>query len=395
MTARARVDAELVRRGLARSRRHAAELVAAGRVSVDGLAVAKPSAAVTDEAGVVVTPGDPGEAEYASRAGRKLAGALDALQAGPPAGHGASRASVAHGEPPTPDGRDATPAHGGPTADGTYSLHGAPTAYGMPPVDGGPVVDGAWCADLGASTGGFTDVLLCRGAEHVVAIDVGHGQLVERLRADPRVTVVEGKNVRDLVPADLERAPDLVTGDLSFISLTLVLPAVAAVLPPHGSALLLVKPQFEVGRGRLGRGGVVRDPALHAEALTGVVRAAEQAGLRLRAIVPSRLPGPSGNREFFVWLAADAAAPVAEDRELADAVAAAVVPDAVVPDGSAPGSPAAVVPDGPVSDDPAAVASEGLTPDDPAAAPGGPGTAAPGHDDPGHDDPGHDDQELS
>ncbi|RPF21953.1 TlyA family RNA methyltransferase [Myceligenerans xiligouense] len=280
MTARARVDAELVRRGLARSRRHAAELVASGRVSIDGRTVAKPSVAVAQEAGVAVSPGDPGEAEYASRAGLKLAGALDVL------------------------------------------------AYGPSAADrGAPAVDGAWCADLGASTGGFTDVLLRRGAEHVVAIDVGHGQLVERLREEARVTVVEGKNVRDLAPADLERAPGLVTGDLSFISLTLVLPAVAAVLAPRGSALLLVKPQFEVGRERLGRGGVVRDPALHAEAVTTVVRAAERSGLRLRAIVPSPLPGPSGNREFFVWLVADAAAPVSDPRDLAGAVAAAVAPD--------------------------------------------------------------------
>lgn len=318
MTARARVDAELVRRGLARSRRHAAELVAAGRVSVDGRPVAKPSAAVAGEAGVSVSPGDPGEAEYASRAGLKLAGALDAL------------AHESRGTYRLPAASGASAGHGGSAARDGSSGHRT------------PVVAGAWCADLGASTGGFTDVLLRRGAGHVVAIDVGHGQLVERLREDPRVTVVEGKNVRDLTLADLERAPDLVTGDLSFISLTLVLPAVAAVLPPHGNALLLVKPQFEVGRGRLGRGGVVRDPALHAEALTTVVRAAEDAGLRLRAIVPSRLPGPSGNREFFVWLAADATAPAADGGELAGAVTAAVVPEAAVPDdsGSADSGPA-------------------------------------------------------
>ncbi|GAB4086218.1 hemolysin [Myceligenerans cantabricum] len=272
MTARARVDAELVRRGLARSRRHAAELVASGRVSVGGLPVAKPSTAVAGDDEVTVSPGDAGEAEYASRAGLKLAGALDVLDAA------------------------------------------------------GPRISGRWCADLGASTGGFTDVLLRRGAEHVVAIDVGHGQLVERLRRDARVTVVEGRNVRELAPADLDRAPDLVTGDLSFISLTLVLPAVAAVLRPGGSALLLVKPQFEVGRERLGRGGVVRDPALHADAVTSVVRAAEHAGLRLRGIVPSPLPGPSGNREFFVWLATGDGAPAADGRELAAAVSAAVVP---------------------------------------------------------------------
>ncbi|AEG44121.1 TlyA family RNA methyltransferase [Isoptericola variabilis] len=248
----ARTDVELVRRGLARSRRHAAQLVAAGRVRVDGAVVAKPAAPVPEGAALDVAP-DPADPGYASRAGGKLAGALDALAADP-----AGRAVV-------------------------------------------QAVAGAWCLDLGASTGGFTDVLLRRGAEHVVALDVGHDQLVPVLREDERVTVVEGFNVRDLGPADLERAPDLVVGDLSFISLTLVLPAVAAVLPPGAPALLLVKPQFEVGRERLGSGGVVRDPALHADAVRAVLRAAVGHGLVPRAVVPSPLPGPSGNREFFCW----------------------------------------------------------------------------------------------
>ncbi|MBL0885309.1 TlyA family RNA methyltransferase [Myceligenerans indicum] len=326
MTARARVDAELVRRGLARSRRHAAELVAAGRVSVGGRPVGKPSAAVARGADVEVAAGDRGESEYASRAGLKLAGALDALG------------------------------------------------------EGAPVVDGAWCVDLGASTGGFTDVLLRRGADHVVAIDVGHGQLVPRLREDRRVTVVEGKNARDLTRADLARAPGLVTGDLSFISLTLVLPAVASVLPPHGQALLLVKPQFEVGRERLGRGGVVRAPVLHAEAVTTVVRASEQVGLRLRAVAASPVPGPSGNREFFVQLTADAAAPVLDSQELDRAAASAV----------AAGGPAALL----LAADPGtsgapASPGESATPGAPAlpvapatpaapAAPGARGTTPPG-----------------
>ncbi|WP_350224556.1 TlyA family RNA methyltransferase [Promicromonospora sp. MEB111] len=249
-TVSTRVDAELVRRGLARSRRHAAELVASGRVTVAGRAVVKPSSAVSDGDEVSVAPGADPEHEYASRAALKLVGALDAL------------------------------AH----------------------VPGGPVVEGAFCADLGASTGGFTDVLLRRGAAHVVAVDVGHDQIVPALRDDDRVTVVEGLNVRDLTPGDLARAPDLVVADLSFISLTVVLPAVAAVLRPWAQALLMVKPQFEVGRERLGSGGVVRDRALHAEAVTTVLRAAEGLGLLARAVVPSPLPGPSGNREFFVWL---------------------------------------------------------------------------------------------
>jgi 23S rRNA (cytidine1920-2'-O)/16S rRNA (cytidine1409-2'-O)-methyltransferase len=282
MTASARVDAELVRRGLARSRRHAAELVASGRVRIGSRAVAKPSSTVADGEDVSVVPGPDPEHEFASRAALKLAGALDALVR----------------------------------------------------VPGGPRVEGAFCADLGASTGGFTDVLLRRGAAHVVAIDVGHDQLVPALRADDRVTVVEGLNVRDLTTADLARPPDLVVADLSFISLTMVLPAVAGVLRPGAQALLMVKPQFEVGRERLGSGGVVRDPALHAEAVRAVVHAAERAGLRARAVVPSPLPGPSGNREFFVWLVPDTQAQAhapdqadEHDRAVADAVGAAVAWD--------------------------------------------------------------------
>ncbi|MFI9489440.1 TlyA family RNA methyltransferase [Promicromonospora sp. NPDC052451] len=290
MTASTRVDAELVRRGLARSRRHAAELVAAGRVRVAGRAVVKPSSAVADGADVVVVPGADPEHEFASRAALKLAGALDALAR----------------------------------------------------VPGGPQVEGAYCADLGASTGGFTDVLLRRGAAHVVAVDVGHDQLVPALRHDDRVTVVEGLNVRDLTPDDLARSPDLVVADLSFISLTVVLPAVAGVLEPGAQALLMVKPQFEVGRERLGSGGVVRDPALHADAVRTVSRAAAGSGLRTRAVVPSPLPGPSGNREFFLWLTpgrsadADHGADGDTDGAVADAVAAAVAWD------PAQGGPAAV-----------------------------------------------------
>ncbi|MEL7975273.1 TlyA family RNA methyltransferase [Isoptericola sp. F-RaC21] len=269
------MDAELVRRGLARSRRHAVELVDAGRVRLDGRVVTKPSVPVSGDAAVTVLadPEDPG---YASRAGGKLAGALDALAT-------------------DPAGRDLLRA-----------------------------VEDGWCLDVGASTGGFTDVLLRRGARHVVALDVGHDQLVPALRDDPRVTVVEGFNLRDLAPSDLERPADVVVGDLSFISLTLVLAPIAAVLGPDAHALLLVKPQFEVGRERLGSGGVVRDPALHAEAVLAVVRAAAAHGLRACAVVPSPLPGPSGNREYFCWFRpAGAAAPVPEDQAGA-AVAAAV-----------------------------------------------------------------------
>ena len=243
----ARLDSELVRRGLARSRRHAGELIGAGRVRVDGTVTTKSAASVGPDQAVEVEPVGEGP-DYASRAGHKLAGALDAL---------------------------------GPQA---------------------PVVRGRRCLDAGASTGGFTDVLLRRGAAHVVAVDVGHGQLVQRLRDDDRVTVREGVNVRYLTPADVAPAPALVVGDLSFISLTLVLPALAGVVAPGGDLLLMVKPQFEVGRERLGTGGVVRDPALRADAVLTVARTAVGHGLRPRAVVASPLPGPGGNVEYFVAL---------------------------------------------------------------------------------------------
>ncbi|MEU4388857.1 TlyA family RNA methyltransferase [Promicromonospora sp. NPDC023805] len=280
-----RVDAELVRRGLARSRKHAAELIAAGRVVAGGRAVAKPSALVAAGETIEVSGGEYTEYEYASRAGLKLAGALDALDA----------------------------------------------------LGAGLVVSGAWCVDLGASTGGFTDVLLRRGAGHVLAIDVGHDQIVPQLREDSRVTVVEGFNARDLTPEDLEQVPDVVVADLSFISLRKVLPAVARVAGQDTHALLLVKPQFEVGRERLGSGGVVRDPALHRDAVESVARAAEEAGLRVRAVVPSSLPGPNGNREFFLWLVPTG--PTGTVGAIDEAVAHAVAWD---PAAGAPSEPGAV-----------------------------------------------------
>lgn len=293
-----RVDAELVRRGLARSRKHAAELIAAGRVVAGGRAVAKPSAPVAAGETIEVSGGEYTEYEYASRAGLKLAGALDALDA----------------------------------------------------LAAGLVVSGAWCIDLGASTGGFTDVLLRRGAEHVLAIDVGHDQIVPQLREDSRVTVVEGFNARDLTPGDLERLPDVIVADLSFISLRKVLPAVARVAGPDTHALLLVKPQFEVGRERLGSGGVVRDPALHRDAVESVARAAEEAGLRVRAVVPSSLPGPNGNREFFLWLVPTG--PTGTVGAIDEAVAQAVAWDPA----GAPSEPGAVA--GPPPVPPAVVVRE-------------------------------------
>ncbi|QOR72219.1 TlyA family RNA methyltransferase [Ruania alkalisoli] len=248
MARRARLDAELVRRGLARSRQHAAELIAEGRVLLDGTRANKAATQLDPARAVrVLEPAD-GAKEYASRGGHKLAGALDAL---------GSKA---------------------------------------------PRVAGRHALDAGASTGGFTDVLLRRGARSVVAVDVGYGQLVWALRNDDRVLVMDRTNVRSLRPEDVQPPVDLVVGDLSFISLTLVLPALWSVATPEADLLLMVKPQFEVGKERLGSGGVVRDTALHADAVHTVVAAAAELGLGLRAAVASPLPGPSGNVEYFVHL---------------------------------------------------------------------------------------------
>lgn len=247
MARRTRLDAELVRRGLARSRQEAADLVADGRVLVDGAPAGKPASQVhAGQAVVVSTARD--EPPYVSRGARKLAGALDAL------------------------GEDA------------------------------PVVQGRRALDAGASTGGFTDVLLRRGAAEVVAVDVGYGQLAWTLRQDPRVRVLDRTNVRTLGPQEVGEPRDLVVGDLSFISLTLVLPALVAVAAPDATFLLLVKPQFEVGRELLGAGGVVRDPALHAAAVRKVADAAAGLGLGTWAVVASPVPGPSGNVEYFIGL---------------------------------------------------------------------------------------------
>jgi 23S rRNA (cytidine1920-2'-O)/16S rRNA (cytidine1409-2'-O)-methyltransferase len=245
MARRLRLDTELVRRGLARSREQAADLIAAGRVVVAGQAAGKAASQVGQDAAIVVGGSERGE-EYASRGGRKLEGALAAF------------------------------------AD--------------------LVVAGRRCLDAGASTGGFTDVMLRAGAAQVVAVDVGYGQLAWALRTDQRVTVLDRVNVRQLTPELVAPAPGLVTADLSFISLVLVLPALVACAAADADFLLLVKPQFEVGKGRVGAGGVVRDPALREAAVAGVAAAAQQAGLGVRGIVASPLPGPSGNVEYFLWL---------------------------------------------------------------------------------------------
>jgi len=244
---RLRLDAELVRRGAARSREHASELIAAGRVTVNGGAAYKPATGVTVDADIVVRE-DPDRPDYVSRGGHKLAGAL---------------------------------------AD--FAEHGLS-------------VSGRRCLDAGASTGGFTDVLLRAGAVEVVAVDVGYGQLAWSLRQDPRVRVHDRTNIRDVTPELVGGPVDLVVGDLSFISLELVLDALLGVTEPDGDLALMVKPQFEVGKDRLGRGGVVREPALRVEAVEKIVAAADRRGWGAVAGTVSSLPGPAGNVEFFVWL---------------------------------------------------------------------------------------------
>ena len=166
-------------------------------------------------------------------------------------------------------------------------------------------VAGRCCLDVGASTGGFTDCLLQRGAAHVVALDVAYGELHWSLREDPRVTVLERVNARALAPDALPYRPELVVLDVSFISLGKVLPAVLGACAPGYDCLAMVKPQFEVGRERLGKGGVVRDPGLRREAVEGVAALARGLGAVVRGAAPSGLEGPSGNRETFLWLAAD------------------------------------------------------------------------------------------
>jgi len=264
VASRRRLDAELVRRGLASSRTEAQRQIADGLVTVDGAPAVKPAHLVAPHAAVVVS--QPSE-RYASRGAHKLLGALDRLAV---------------------------------------------------------VVAGRHCLDAGASTGGFTDVLLRRGARRVIAIDVGYGQLDWRLRRDPAVVVRDRTNVRHLRPDDLPPPPaQLVVADLSFISLRLVMPALRAAADPAADFLLLVKPQFEAGRAAVGKGGVVRDPATWSGAVTAMVNAARGVDLGLQGACPSPLLGPAGNAEFFVHLRAGATA------ETTDVVAQAVAEAAV------------------------------------------------------------------
>jgi 23S rRNA (cytidine1920-2'-O)/16S rRNA (cytidine1409-2'-O)-methyltransferase len=255
MVRRSRLDAELVRRGLARSRDHAVTLIAEGRVTVSGQAATKPATGVEPDTPVVVRT-DPDEPSWVSRGAHKLIGALDAL---------------------------AVP------------------------------VEGRRALDAGASTGGFTEVLLRRGVGEVVAVDVGYGELAWSLRTDDRVRVLERTNVRTLTREAIDGPVDLVVADLSFISLRLVLPALVSCAREDADLLLMVKPQFEVGRERLGAGGVVREPEHRIQAVLDVARSATGLGWGTAGVVASPLPGPAGNVEFFVWLRRDAGPPQEDD----------------------------------------------------------------------------------
>ncbi|MGH3471682.1 MAG: TlyA family RNA methyltransferase [Nocardioidaceae bacterium] len=265
MPRRQRLDAELVRRHLARSRDHAADLIQQGRVTVGGVVASKPATGISTDAPLVVTA-DPSRPDYVSRGGHKLAGALEAF-----------------------------------------------TQQGLE-------LSGRRALDVGASTGGFTDVLLRQGVASVLAVDVGYGQLAWLLRQDPRVTVLDRTNIRDLDAGRLDVAPDLVVADLSFISLTLVLPVLVGLVAGGADLVLMVKPQFEVGRDRIGKGGVVREPELRAEAVATVAAAGQRLGWGVRGVCASPLPGPAGNVEYFVWLRSDAGPldPVVLDQVIAD-----------------------------------------------------------------------------
>ena len=247
-TGMSRADALLVLQKLAPSRTAAQWLIKEGRVSWAGGVIGKPAMELPDETPLTVAA-DP-DAHYVSRGGQKLAGAL---------------------------------------------------------AQTGLKVAGKICLDIGQSTGGFTDCLLQAGARHVVGVDVGHDQLHPQLRVDPAVTAIEGINCRALSAADLGEAMpesgfDLIVGDLSFISLTLVLPQLPPLLAKQGDLLLLVKPQFEVGAGNVGKGGIVRDPAMYTEVEKKLLNFAENLGLTVRSWIDSPITGGDGNREFFIWL---------------------------------------------------------------------------------------------
>ncbi len=247
---RRRLDVELVRRHLARSREQAQEFIDAGFVEVNGMVATKAASQVEENAAIRVNT-DPDE-DYVSRGAHKLIGALD--------------------------------------------------AFGME-------VSGKVVLDAGASTGGFSDVLLRRNAAHIYCVDVGYGQLAWKIANDPRVKVMDRFNVRNLTESDLGAQVDLIVADLSFISLETVLPALVSVLKPTGDALLMVKPQFEVGKDLLGPGGVVSENSLRIDAVNKIANKAFELGLGMAGVVASPLPGPSGNVEYFLWLNRSASAP--------------------------------------------------------------------------------------
>jgi 23S rRNA (cytidine1920-2'-O)/16S rRNA (cytidine1409-2'-O)-methyltransferase len=241
-TPKARLDVALVDRGLAPSRERARALILGGHVTIDGQVVSKAGAPVKPDARIeLATPDHP----YVGRGGVKLAGALD--------------------------------------------------AFGIDPA-------GRRALDVGASTGGFTDVLLRRGAVSVIAIDVGRGQLDWRLRSDPRVLVHEGVNARLLTPDDVPHRVSLVVIDVAFISLRHILPALPPFLDSGADVVALVKPQFEAGRDEVGKHGIVSDPAVHAAVIARVTEAAEACGLARVAMAPSAITGATGNQEFFLHL---------------------------------------------------------------------------------------------
>ena len=265
---RTRLDAELVRRKMARSREQAQAWIKEGRVQVGGFTATKPATVVEPDASIKVNTDDVDD--WASRGAHKLLGALEVF-----------------GE----DGLD---------------------------------VHKRKALDAGASTGGFTDVLLRKGASEVVAVDVGYGQLVWRLQNDERVRVLDRTNIRNLTPAMMGGPAELMVGDLSFISLKLVLPALVACMVDGADMLPMVKPQFEVGKDRLGSGGVVRSPELRAEVTLDIARYAQSLGLSVRGATASPLPGPSGNVEYFLWLVKDGGT-----RQLDDAALTVVVNRAI------------------------------------------------------------------
>ena len=239
---RERVDKLLVERGLAQSRTKAQALVMAGLVLVDEQLVRKPSESFLPEANIRIKDADDPASRYVGRGGLKLEAALREFQ-----------------------------------------------------ID----VTGLTCLDVGASTGGFTDCLLKNGASKVVAIDVGHNQLDWKLRSDSRVELREGVNARYLKPEDFDQKFDLATIDVAFISATMILPAVVPLLAKQGQIIALIKPQFEVGKGEVGKGGIVNDPAEHQRVVAEVNRVAEDLGLRVYGVIRSPIHGADGNVEFL------------------------------------------------------------------------------------------------